>query len=83
MTQITLNIPDAVLPRVINGISRQYEYRDTLPDGTPNPETRAQFARRQVILWVKRTVRQAEVEAAREAAEIEAGETADEEVVIT
>ena len=72
MATMTINIPDAVANRVTNGVCARYGYQAVFEDGTPNPETKAQFAKRMVILFIKRAVREAEMEAAAKAAEVEA-----------
>lgn len=66
MAQIVLTIPDPVLPRMIQGLSEYYGYQPTLKDPSditktiPNPETRAQFAKRMLIFHIKKTMIQAE-----------------------
>lgn len=43
-------------------------YQATLPNGQPNPETQAQFSRRQLIAWMKHHVMQYRRRVAAEAA---------------
>lgn len=62
---MTLQIPDAVAPRVLAGYAAYHGYTPKLPDGTDNPETRAQFVRRKVAEHVKGVVREHEAAAAR------------------
>jgi hypothetical protein len=50
MAQITINIPDAVLPRVINGLCDNNGY--TVGSGL----TRAQYAKKVVIDYIKGNV---------------------------
>jgi hypothetical protein len=70
MATLTINIPDAIAARVVNGVCKRYHYSTTLEDGTPNPETKQQFFKRMVIVFLKRAVREAEVETtSQEAAE--------------
>jgi len=57
MAQITFTFPDAVAPRVVTAICFNGNYQDELESGVPNPETKAQFARRMVMEWVKDQVR--------------------------
>jgi hypothetical protein len=67
MAQIQITIPDAVLPRVVDAFAATYGYQPTI-DGAPNPETKAAFAKRQVIAFIKRTVADREAGAAADAA---------------
>jgi len=64
VASIAINIPDGKLQRVIDGIAVARNYRATMSDGTPNPETKAQFARRMVAEQIKDWVAQAEGAAA-------------------
>ena len=72
MATITLTIPDAQINRVVGAFAIAYNYQAILenPDGTtfPNPETRPQFMRRQIMTFIKNTVQSVEVIAAAEAA---------------
>lgn len=47
--------------RVVNATCSRYNYQETAPDGTPNPETRVAFTERiwdeQMIRLVKQTER--------------------------
>lgn len=61
MANITLTIPDAQLARVIDGICLYYNYAATIltvggGSSVPNPETKAQFAKRMLIeqtkIWI-------------------------------
>jgi hypothetical protein len=54
MAQITINIPDAAMPRVIDAWGAGYS--STLPDGSPNPQTKAQYARAKIISALKNRV---------------------------
>lgn len=53
MANLSISIPDAMLPRVTEAFKAAYNYQATLPDGTPNPETDTQFVRRQILNYVK------------------------------
>jgi hypothetical protein len=64
MAQIALIIPDAQLARVITAISVTHQYSATLPNGDPNPQTEAQFAKQQIANWVKNVVTRYESEQA-------------------
>ncbi len=83
MTTITINIPDNITNRVINGFAKRYNYSATLEGGEPNPETKAQFAKRKVIEFIKQAVREAEIHEASNAAATTAGNSADTEIIIT
>lgn len=54
MANITLNIPDNILARVVDSIASEYNYNAST-DGT-----KGEFAKKQVIEFLKRTVRDAE-----------------------
>lgn len=62
---ITLTVPDADMPRVVDAICITHDYVDTI-NGLPNPETRGQFAKRMLIQMIKIWVRDAELRAARQ-----------------
>jgi hypothetical protein len=47
MPDVTFSFPAAHLTRAINAITVRYGYSATLPDGSPNPESPAQFTKRQ------------------------------------
>lgn len=83
MAQITINIPDSILTRVLNGFAKRYNYAPILEDGSPNPETKAQFARRKVIEFIKTAVREAEIQDATNTAATDAAQDADTNIVIT
>ena len=72
MTTITLTIPDAQITRVVDAFATAYGYQANIPnpDGAPlpNPETRPQFMRRQIMVFIKRTVQSTEAVVAAEAA---------------
>lgn len=55
MAQITIDIPNGVLSRVLDAFTVRYNY-NPLTDGT-----KAQFAKQTVINFIKRTVHDAEV----------------------
>jgi len=68
MTTITLTIPNPVTARVLDGFASHYGYKTILMDGSPNPETKGQFAKRKLLEIIKEAVRAAEIETARNAA---------------
>lgn len=49
---ITITIPDAAVPRVINAMAAVHGYEETI-NGQPNPETKAQFARRMLLKYLR------------------------------
>lgn len=88
MAQICFTIPDAVLGRVINAIAGYYGYAEKLShplfgNQEPNPETKAQFAKRMLRRHLKGLVRAWESELAAKAAGDTAGEAVDTEINIT
>lgn len=58
---ITLTIPDEKMSMVIESICANYNYQATIqqPDGSmiPNPETKAQFAKKIVAFFIKENVK--------------------------
>jgi hypothetical protein len=56
MATISVTVPDAVLPELVDALCQRYGYQaNILVDGvsTPNPETRNAFARRQLSVWLE------------------------------
>jgi hypothetical protein len=70
MAQIVITFPDAQQNRVVNAICSLYNYRTTI-GGEANPETKAQFAKRMVLLNFKNLVAQGEGKVAIETATAE------------
>jgi hypothetical protein len=68
MATISITIPPTQTARVIDALCAYRGYQDTLEDGTPNPVTKAAYAKGVVIQLVKDVVRAQEVAAARAAA---------------
>lgn len=83
MAQIVINIPDPVAPRVLNGFSSHYGYQATLDNGSPNPETKGQFAKRKLMEIIKHAVREAEMETARNVAATTAGTSVDNDIILS
>lgn len=54
MATITLTIGNGTLTDLINAFGETYQA--TLPDGTPNPQTKVQFAKEQVRQMLKSQV---------------------------
>lgn len=63
-TYETSNVP---LSRIVDAFASQHNYQATI-NGSPNPETKSQFARRIVREYIVRTVQAQEAEAAIQAA---------------
>ena len=82
MAQITINIPDAIAPRVLNGFATHYGYQPTI-NGEPNPQTKAQFAKAKLIEIIKAAVRATEVQDASNAAATTAGGSVDSDIVLS
>lgn len=63
MASIQITIPDGVAARVTDGLAGQYNYQATIPapnplnPPVPNPETKAQFAKRMVANFIKDSVK--------------------------
>ncbi len=78
MAQISVTIPDAALPRVLDAFASSYQYKATVPDPAnpsltiPNPQTKAQFARSRLISYMQDIVRAHEANAAAETARVQA-----------
>jgi hypothetical protein len=74
MANITISVPDAAMPRVVDAFTKQYNYQDTIPDPAnigqtlPNPETKAQFTQRMIRTHIKDTVAMYEGMAANQTA---------------
>jgi len=85
--QITITIPDEIAPRVIDGVAGQHGYQETVLDEEgneiPNPETKAQFAKRVILEGVKNAVLSWEAVQAAEAARTAAIDLANEEIVLS
>lgn len=82
MAQIVVTVPDAVLQRVLDAFAAAYGYQATI-DGSPNPETKAQFARRMVRQYVKNTVVAHEAEQAAITARQTAADAANTDIVLS
>jgi hypothetical protein len=81
MASIIITIPDAILPRVLDGFALANGYVEILEDGSS--ETKAQFARRKIIEFVKSSVRKAEVQQAYDSAVATAAQNAESQITIT
>jgi hypothetical protein len=56
MATISITIKDSQLTRTVDAICGSFGYNGTLEDGTDNPETKAQFAKRMLASYIKSTV---------------------------
>jgi hypothetical protein len=54
---LSITIPDAQAQRVVDALSEAAAWKPTLEDGSPNPETKAQAAKRYIIERIKAQVR--------------------------
>lgn len=62
MAVLSITIPDAIAARVIDGFAAAHGYTGTTPEGAA--ETKAQYLKRIVSLYVKESVKRAEIDAA-------------------
>lgn len=78
--KITIDIPDNIAGSVVDAFAEAYGYQAELvaEDGTasPNPQTKAQFAKEKVISFIKEVYKAHQLNLARLAAE----EAADESI---
>src|SRR5687767_13052504 len=65
MPELTVNIPPGVAARVLNAVAFLNGYSATLPDGSANPQTKAQFVRAHVAQYLKNCTKTYEAEVAR------------------
>ena len=77
MAQITIDIPVGAVSRVLDAIASEYNY-NAATDGT-----KAVFAKKQVVEFLKRTVKEAEGSAAAKAAQSTVVSDVDTNVVIS
>lgn len=82
MATLSITIPNEIAVRVNDAIAGMYGYQDTI-DGEPNPQTKAQFSKQQVINFLKETVKAYEANLASEAARLAASNTAETEIQLT
>lgn len=89
MASIQIQIPDGVAARVTNGLAGQYGYQATIPapnptdPPVPNPENKAQFARRMVRNFIHDSVKSYEASQASNAARNAAVIDADTNIVLS
>jgi hypothetical protein len=86
---ITLTIPDAVATRVVDVLATRFGYQATIPDPADstktitNPQTKAQFAKSQLIKWVMAQVSEHEANTAGAAASRTAATSTATDIAIT
>lgn len=87
MAQITITIPDEILQRVLDGIAGQHGYQTMIeqPEGEPipNPETKAQFAKRMMINWALQSIMAWESLQASEVARLAAITDAEQDIQLS
>ena len=87
MADITITIPNAQLSRFVDAICYNNRYEENVPDVdgnvSPNPETRAQFARRMIIQYCVSHVESFEASRDAEQARMDAVTRVRSEVRIT
>lgn len=83
MATITINIPNPIANRVINGFAKRYNYSPLLENGDTNPESKAQFAKRKLLEFIKQAVKEAEIQDATNLSATTAAESADAEIILT
>lgn len=82
---IIITFDDALTPRILAAFAAIYGYQEYLDPPTnqvPNTETKAQFAKRMLVVYVKDVVRSYESQIAAEVARKDAKDKADSEVDI-
>lgn len=66
MATITITIPDNMIDRVVDAVCARGRYSAFLTDGvTPNPQTKAQFAKAQVVMFLRHSTIEYEAEQAK------------------
>lgn len=83
MAQLIFTIPDAGMLRVGDAFAAKYGYAATLPDGSSNPQTKAQFAKSTIRDFILRTVKAYESEVAVRTAVEASDQKVEQEVSIT
>ncbi len=82
--KITLEIPDEQKDRVVDAICYLHGYEDVLVDmegtETPNPQTKAKFAKAQIYTIIKNMVKTYEVRQAEEQATANARASVDADI---
>lgn len=82
MATISINIPDPVAQRVTDGICGAFNYALSI-EGVQNPPTKAQFAKAQVIDFIKTTVKNYEAKQAEDTARSTVSSDIDSKLTLT
>lgn len=86
-TTLSISIPDAVAPRVIDGFTGQHGYQETVTDAegneVPNPQTKAQFAKQTIGEFVKNSVMAYEANQAVDTARTSAIDSVETDIILT
>lgn len=77
MANITINVPDAVAPRVLDAVAARYNW--TAESGM----TKAQFTKDWIMRWLKETVKMHEGQIASGAATVTSNQQVDNDIVIS
>lgn len=75
MAQFTINVPDDKVTDLVAAFAKAYRYDDQF-NGHPDPPTKAQFAKQQLLNYMKSIYKNYKREEAREAAELAANDAA-------
>lgn len=68
MPDVTITLTSPQLTRFVDASADIYGYQSLLVDGSPNTQTRAQFARAQLIDHIRRLVKDSETRQAEQTA---------------
>jgi len=82
MAQITINIPNGVVSRVEDAFATKFKYTGFLADGT-TPQTKAEFAKAQLVKYITNIVKIQESQDAATAAQQAAIANATSTIIIT
>lgn len=83
-----IRVPDsanvaALRQRIVTAITTHYGYQPVLPDGTPNPQTPAQFTQAWIVDRIKDEVRKHDANAAERVARASAVAAVDTEMELS
>jgi hypothetical protein len=83
MFQITITIQDAIENRVINKFAKRHNYATILEDGSDNPETKRQFMKRLLLEYIKKSIKEVEVQEAVNVAAVSASASVDADIILS